>query len=404
MQWILKLASAELGLTQYSMSGQPSRSAGVQDSWQFTGSDGRGFRLTLDEHAQLWVLDVDAGIDRASVRSILDRAGENARNLDYGGDVWYASELVSEEPDIVGRAAQFARVLGDQVRIDGERRLSDRVLLNFTVDSSDQPPIFVPRTRISVGICVQGPGSGPLSAKLAAGVLEATRLICTFALGRPVAPPIAGPIPASVSGRLQGFVDKRSDASILTLARDSTSLDLFGELPLIGGFDAMQKIRGSLVAYDAAIQQSNTDVATILFVSGMEALAVPNAPWKLDRPVARFVNAVLDLCPGAVDDALAHANMEAGFSFTPRGSISRRRRELISQIYNLRSAPVHSGPAMFALSPMTAVGSPGSMRVAILSELHRKMLLEYIRAPRSFLIGHPLIYPAANSQGAESTA
>jgi hypothetical protein len=285
------------------------------------------------------------------------------------------------------------RLLSDQVFIVGERRISDIVLLDFSANLPEgERPLFVPETRIAVTIFAPGPAPGPFSDKYASGVMEMVRLVCTLALGRVVdAPPSIFPASKEVADLAR---QKRLDSEILTLARDSISLDVLVGLQQLGGVSSMLKVRNSLVAYDAAIRQSNPDVATILFVSGMEAIAAPETPWKRARLVSRFIRAVLCLCSDAVDDLLAHQNLTEAFTFVPRGGPNKRRRKLLEQMYNLRSAPVHAGPSMSA-SLMEMSGSGGSARVALLSELHWKMILSYLQSPVSFLVGHPDVDPAA---------
>ena len=106
----------------------------------------------------------------------------------------------------------------------------------------------------------------------------------------------------------------------------------------------------------------------------------------------RFADAVIDLCPDAVDQLLAHPNVEQAFAYTPKGGEIRRRRGLLERIYETRSLPTHAGPGLSAMG-FAALASPDTMRIALLSDLVRSAVLSYMQAPRSSLIGHPAIYP-----------
>ena len=88
-----------------------------------------------------------------------------------------------------------------------------------------------------------------------------------------------------------------------------------------------------MVAFDAAIVQSNPDVATILFVSGIEAILSPDAPWRKTRLVARFVWAAFEYAPDTVNAILSHANMSQAFAFMPTGGPNARRRRMLERIY-----------------------------------------------------------------------
>jgi hypothetical protein len=70
--------------------------------------------------------------------------------------------------------------------------------------------------------------------------------VCALALGRAVdyTPMV---VPADEDATLQAR-SRRGDATILGLARESISLDVFGALQAKGGFDAILRLRGSLLA------------------------------------------------------------------------------------------------------------------------------------------------------------
>jgi hypothetical protein len=291
--------------------------------------------------------------------------------------------------------------MGDKRTIEGWRRLSDLVLLEFKPSPVENPsPLNAPKTDIHVFLKVPGGGHGPFSSKVAADTLEFVRLICSFALGRPVSGFTGTAFPADEADSKAADEQQHDFVNVPTLARNGVPLDPFAHLASLGGPASVVRYRGSLVAFDAAIEQRNPDVATILFVSSIEALLSPDTEWRKERLTARFIKAVLDYTPASVDAILQHQNVEMALGFRPRGAISRQRRELLSHIYDLRSTPVHAGPAM-AMGMLGGQSQEGQMRVALLSDLAQGVILSFLTTPRSSLIGHPEIWPAGGGNDNE---
>ncbi|MEU8249949.1 hypothetical protein [Nonomuraea sp. NPDC048916] len=392
MQWVHSLAMEQLGTTQYSTSGPQSPITGVSDTWRFARPDGSGFDLSLNADGSQWVVGADAGFDADRIGSIIARAAAAVKNQEFGENICYIAQLASLSPEIGSQlAVQMLRILGDQRPTEGRRRLSNHAILEFCTDREEgKDYLFVPDTRITVYIYAPGPTAGPLSAKFASNILETVRLICSLALGRPVSGPPA--IFPAKGGDAELARQLQFDQSILTLARNGVSLDVFAELLALADFSGVDKIRRSLAAYDSAIQQSNPDAAVMLFVSGIEAISAPGPKWGSESAGARFVYAAESLCLEAVDALVNHANVETAFDITLRGKIERRRKRLLYALYDRRSVPTHTGLSM-AAGMFDAFGDPRSIRVALVSELHWQMILGYILAPRSFLVGHPEVDP-----------
>ena len=239
---------------------------------------------------------------------------------------------------------------------------------------------------------IPGPYKCELSDRVAAGVSDLVAAICALALGTPVK---RFPMLSFLRGDDRKLAEEsRRDPQILGLARDSVSLDIIGEFQGIGGLDGFMKVRNSLITYHAALEQSNADVVVMLMVTAIEALVTPNQSWAKDgRTTQRFISAVISVVPGAVDELLEHANCEEAFGYRQRGGTNRRRIDLLSRIYELRSNPSHRGLSASGASFMSAMADSGSMRAALLSDLARAMILAFVQAPRSFLTGHPVIDP-----------
>jgi len=293
-------------------------------------------------------------------------------------------------------ALNMFRVLGDQVPIVGPRRLSDVALLDFT---QDPPPesgqtLFVPDTKIIVTLFAPGPAAGPLVGNAVCATFETVAAICAVALGRPVAYSSLAhfPVPTELA---ESQWARRHDPAIRGLARDFVSLDIFAELAALGGPDAVIRARNACITIHEAQRQANADIATMLYVCAIEALITPGrqCKWRKEQVTKRFREAVLILCKEAVDDLLAHRNLEEALGFSKRGNVDRQRRALVDHIYDLRSLPTHTGVGPRNISIQT-FGAERSIRVALLSDLARAALLSYIQAPMSFLTGHPALQPS----------
>src|ERR1039458_8793508 len=389
--WVLLLAQARLGITQYGSGGQ-----GTKDRTPSFGSP-------LDNHFVLRESGLDVAVAEAvgmpddDIQAILDEAGAHVAAGEFGAGVVYRVEMTIETLDVLSGAMHFMRILGDQQHIEGSRRLSDLVLLDFEEGllASAPPPglLLAPASKVQVTIFAPGPCDSDLSKTVAAGIAEVVAAACSLATGRPVHyVPVPFLFPADEQATLQARARQR-DPAILGLARDAISLDVFRELPARGGVDASLRARGSLLAYHSALKQTSADLAVMLLVTSIEALISPRPRWGKEKVTKRFVESLIELCPEAVDALLAHANVEQDFTYRREGGLARQRRDLLELIYETRSLPTHSGLNL-SRTFMGLLASPESMRVALLSGLARAAILNFLQAPRSSIIGHPGMNPA----------
>lgn len=390
VQWCTLLAEAQLGIH-----GSGSGAAGPRRTYNFGQGTEKTFTLARDVTSGNWTLDKYAGIEESAIASIVNAAAARTAAQDFGLDVVYQVELLSKSFDLSRRSRlHMMRLLGDQVRISGWRRLSDRVLLEFLEEPPKTEPIlFAPDCRIKVTVFVPGPVAGPLAQRVASAMIETAAAICAFGLGRSVELPMIIGFPLR-DAQAASMSVLRWDPSIRGLARDGVSLDVFGDLAILGGVDALLRGRAAFITLHEALAQTNADVATILYVAAIEALITPSQPWGRERMTKRFVEAVLSLCEPAVDAALAHQNVEQAFQHRKRGGVQRQRQDLLGRIYALRSRPSHMGVEPSRGGTLIGLlGDDHSMRLAILSDLSRAALLAYLTAPRSFLTGHPAVSP-----------
>ena len=385
--WVQLLAAQRLALPQHGSG----RTAQGQETYSFGAPTDNNFVLERSLNGE-WRLQSSQGLAAQDIQAIVNDALERVSSGDFGDDVVYQTTMQAKAFAINPVSmSQFARMLGDQVYINGPRRLGDRVLLEFRPKAPDDPTVpqlLVPETDIDVTIFTPGPTAGDLAQKTATGMAETVGAICAVALGRAVDVPMtifASPAEVAASAKA-----RRYDTSILGLARDHVSLDIFGDLAALGGMDAMLRVRGALLSYHAALQQASPDVAMMLLVSSLEALIVPRPEWRKEKATKRFIDALSQLCPDVVDSLVNHANVEQAFEYKKRGGPRARRRQLLDQIYALRSNPTHSGLGLSGAGMLSMFSDSGAMRTALLSDLARGALLQFLQAPRSSLIGHPM--------------
>lgn len=390
--WLLYLSDLRFGPSQHS-------SGGTSMPRTITFGSPIENHFSITEEGLAISLTANVGMDEKAILDTVDAALQKVASQDLGGYVVYRTEMTLEEPVFFGDGAiHFMRLLGDQVHVEGARRLSDVVLLDFEEGLLTNPPeggfLFAPSSKIQVSAFIQGPSHSDFTQRSASTVVELVAAICAFATGRPISY-FTPMFPAADEDAATAMARQR-DPLILGLARSSVSLDVFGELTSLGGDDAFLRARGSLLAYHAALKQTSPDVATMLLVTSIEALISPRAEWGKSKVTTRFIKSLIQLCPDAVDELLAHANTAEAFGFMKRGSHRQQRRDLLSVIYDTRSLHTHMGlsPSPGGLAVMSA---EGSLRVALLSDLARAAILSYLQAPRSSIVGHPGLEAAAAS-------
>jgi hypothetical protein len=385
--WVQFLAEQRLALQQHGAG----HTAQGRETYNFGSPTDNNFVLERSPNGQ-WKLQSSQGLAEKDIQAIVSDALRKVASGDFGDDVVYQATMQAKAFAINPVSmSQFARLLGDQIHIDGSRRLGDRVLLEFRPKAADDPTVpqlFTPETDITVTIFTPGPTASDLAQKVAIGMMETVGAICAFALGRVVdVPLVIFPLHGEAAAVARS---RRYDRSILGLAREHVSLDIFGEFATLGGMDGMLRVRGALLSYHASLQQSSPDVALMLLVSSLEALIVPRAEWRKEKATKRFIEALSDLCSDSIDSLVNHPNVEQAFSYKKKGGPRAQRRQLLDQIYALRSNPTHSGLGLSGAGMLSMFADSGSMRTALLSDLARGALLKFLQAPRSSLIGHPM--------------
>lgn len=367
---------------------------------RFTIGDPRSFHVVAqfrEEAPFLEFLASDSSRQKL-VDDIASQAATHTERGDYGGVAWHSTTLheVALEMSSFSMLSDLLQRLGAQTRIQGWRRLSNHILLEFTEDLpedwGEKPALLAPKAIVHVHIAAPGPCAGYLSSRVAHGVIETVGAICTFALGRPVQLPHAVfPTDEKVSELNQ----RRADPKILGLARKGTSLDIFVRLIGLAGLEAFQRARSAFITFDAAVRQERDPVACILYVVAAECLTTPYTSWRLEKLTKRFKEFFDELMPDNLEEIVAHANFEEAFGI-PRGLRTARalRRELLDRIYSYRSGQLHEGldPSYAGIAVGSDMGN--NMRRGLLADFAEAAIIRYLEAPRVSLVGHPLVDPS----------
>lgn len=376
--------------------------------------DGVNFNITVTPlESAPWITAVASDpSQQGQIDELVQRSGELAsgilaREEDFGGLVWYMCPLVGEQLNLADPMFQsrMQERFHTARRILGWRRLAGDVLLNFREDEpegglpaeQDLIALNLPTPIVDVYIAIPGPIDGPFTNPAARAIAEVVAAICAFALGRPVnLPPTFWPARDEMLADLES---RRTNPSILTLARNSRPLDIL--YLAIADRPSWDRVRGALLSYDAALRQQREQVAMILYVVAAECLTNPFQAWKTERLTTRFIEFFDELMPDFLDEMVQHGNFEQAFNIL-RGSKRPRtlRRKLLSRLYTFRSEPVHEGLAM-AYEGMSFSGLAGQRRM-LASWFAEWAILRYVESPRTSLIGHPVTAPDAGDEGSTS--
>jgi hypothetical protein len=255
-------------------------------------------------------------------------------------------------------------------------------------DWDPKSALFAPKALAHIHIAVPAPGVGNFSAYIAHSVVETAAAICSFALGRAVSlPPTVFPTRPE---QIPDVSARQFDQTVLTLARKHVPLDIFSVVDAPGGLDHFQRLRSSLLTFDAAKRQEHDAVACILYVVVAECLTTLTTPWRDSKLTKRFIEFFDDLMPEELDQIVSHGNFEAVFGMR-RGSRTARalRREMLEQIYEFRSGNLHAGlrPSYRGFASGFETGE--NVRRALFADFAEGAILRYMTSPRSSLIGHP---------------
>lgn len=381
VSWFHHLAQSRLGLTaQAGTSG--SDALGRPENFQL--GDPTGHNVTVWRTRGSWVFDPSRGLRRETVRAIAEEAVARARTGDSGDGVWCHLGIHSSGQDLLRTGMlHFHRLLGESSPHAGWFGLGDRILVFLDVTSA--PGGLSAFADVSGQLYVRGfgPTRGALSEITALALFEFARAAVSFSTGHAfTSDPMLMPMPA-----------QRDDLAAILASRpaellvNGRSLDVMSLLNVADAGETYRNLRSALFTWESAIQQTNPEVAAVLLVASMEALAsLPlDVRWRQDRVTNRFVAVLRQVAGAKLDEIAMHPNAADVFGAVSNG------KQLAGRIYEYRSRLAHSGVSRSDLG--VGMGSIGSTGVALLSELARDAIVAYASRPFVSLVGHPDISP-----------
>jgi hypothetical protein len=335
------------------------------------------------------------------VDGLVNEAIRRAEAQDFGPGAWWKIVFTIDYAALAF-GIHFHRILGVRHRLTGNRRLQDfGVIMFHSPEAPEEQQLFTPTTEATVVFRMPSPGHGAFGRPLAQDWATTIRSMISFAGDAPARDMGAGFWPLAEDDedvvRAKTLLE---DQSLGELAAGGIGL-LSNTLALTAGTpentEALQRVRGALLAYEQGLLQESEYVVMVMFVSAIEALFVPNQPWQEGRLSKRFIESTLVLCLDAVDEVRTHGNFREAF-----GKRSNRK-QLLSPLYSLRSTPLHTGMlghpvGMFVFS----MNMGGGARVPLTSDLARASILAFLQRPFSPLWGHPVIDKQLNPDPPEA--
>lgn len=381
VNWVASLVADRLG---------PGQTGASEHTWTFGDPQQAPIKITLAPPA--FRLTVDPGdAPRRDVRRIVDEAWKAAHAGNLGPGHWrrVAFEAKHEFFTAAGDL-HFMRLLRDHPkrRLEGPVRFSNDVLLQFTQNKAEPSSLALPDFSVVATFRVPGPGPGPFTDRAAIELMTLLRAVLTYATAAPMVqqgPALWGASDAEVAEASQMLAS--ADVGELTVDGNVLAQRIAEIAKYDPGQECSRRLRGGLFAYEQALLQASEFVSIVLFVSAIEALAVPNAEWHRRRLVKRFVRFVLQACPDVVQQTMNHGDFHQAF-----GDV-RSERRFLEDLYDRRSRPLHTGFLQHNATGMFGLGMEGGIRVALVSDLVRGALRAFIAAPFSMTVGHPAIDP-----------
>jgi hypothetical protein len=380
VNWLIQLLDERYGVKARGSSGA---------QWNVTLSDDNRIEVEFD-HAGQPIVQGPAEYEDDLI-SVTDDARTRTLALDFGTGAWWKASFSTDMGDagMMGvTMLHFMRIMSEHNprRFRGDWRLGGEALVSFQQAEQAPAPVIIPKFDVHMTFRVPAPGPGPHAEFIAEELGTFLRATASFATAAPLLG-LNSLFPA----------DEQEVADATAKLPGAPELLVEGEplwpqiVALVDGFDspeAIRRVQGAMYAYEQAMRQESEYVTIALLVSALEALSVPNADWKLARVTTRFFRFVQELCPNALREVMRHDNFAQAF-----GTYNSERRFLDS-LYSLRSQPLHTGFLQHRLSALPMMGGAAGIRIALISQVVRAGIVEFLRRPFSSLIGHPEIAPA----------
>jgi hypothetical protein len=270
VNWVQSLVTEQLGLHS------------TQGTWEFL-VDEAGRKVTLDiKPPTFQVVWTSAEQDRRTVKAIIKNAWQRTQAGDLGAGTWFRTRFTSQVgwmSDVYHLHATRFMMEHRRRRASGPFRFTDDALLDFTQNVSDPGPINPPDFTVDVTFRSPGPGPGPFTSNAVTEIATQIRTITAYwtAAFLQKEPDASLTFPAE-----QHHVDAAQahlgDPAVQYIAAEGTPLGprIYEFAQLGGASELFRRTLGGLYAYEQSLSQASEYVATVMLVSAIEALTLPN--------------------------------------------------------------------------------------------------------------------------------
>lgn len=385
VDWVGKLCIGRLGVKQ---SGSGTSPQGER-YWTITLRDETDVEISFSGAKSVIHIACD-NRHRGIIKEIEREAYRRTIANDYGEGSWWSLTFSTDLAMEMLTGIHFMRILSEHKRYQGYWKVGSDALLEFSHENVATAPLVVPKFTVTVTYRVPSPGHGPFGEFLAERMGMFLRALAAFVTAAPLQEGgLLFPASDDVSAMaLQRITDEASDLFLEDVVLWPQLISLVNAPE---DAEALRRVQGAIYSYEQAIEQKSEFVAIVLLVTAIEALTVPNAPWRKGRLTKRFVEFLMTACPDAVNGVMQHSNFRQAF-----GKTSSPTR-FLENLYALRSNPLHTGMTPHSVTRIPGLGGESSIRIALISQLARSAILSFLRAPFSSLVGHPDIESQMNS-------
>jgi hypothetical protein len=330
------------------------------------------------------VVDAAQAPDFVSLSERVAEANRRAAAGDASTHTWWWHVDLSSA-HALATPAQIIRAIGQQRPVVGTFNLGGATITSFEVEELDSP---FHTYKIGATFPILSPVRGPFAESAAEHRGQLIRAVCSWLTGAALQSTNAWEADAQEATDAEAALREGRAPRLANLPRD-VLLYVPPESASDPNWELLRRFQGALHAYDEAINQASANVALILLVSVVEALARPNTNWDQSRVTVRFKRFAADLLGPELRTIATHPNFHQAFpGVSPLA--------LLDYLYDLRSEPVHTGHLARPVGMQSAFATQSTMRIAFAADLARAALDAFSRAPRSSLVGHPEIQPPAD--------
>jgi hypothetical protein len=330
---------------------------------------------------------LESNLERATLEPILREAVSKAKAQDLGAPGWWKArfQTPAHDPHLhMIRSANQHRTFQGRWRLDGD------ALVEFKQKRSPEqaafPPLY-PDQEVEVMFRCRGPGNwGPQTARDAILMAAQIRAVLSYITASPLESASAMVPRLDLEEQRAVEAGLASDDVPELFVQDCQPWQSLRHFSSSGADETCERVLNAMLSFEQGMFQRTHEGVTVLFVTAIEALSVPNRGWASRRVTARFEHFLSNLAESTLREVVAHPNFKEIF-----GPVNTPRK-LAGLLYSRRCKPAHTGNFGFL---MHSIG-PGTtfdpqMTVALIGQIAHAAILEFLKRPFSSLIGDPKI-------------